>query len=284
MLTRRRFFSERELRGAHIYDSEGLLYGYVSRIRIGPGSIDLVAVVRAEARSPLPDRSRLVERLRKLGESVADDDPLELLVSRARERGIDIPYTEASTPLELVKGFVPLSEVAAMDIGFVKMGGGAPRRIAVVLLSTPREARYRGSSGRSKPPVPSPSDVSGRLVISRARGLLGAVEEVVFAPGEPGLRVIRGSGGYLSLLRLASELRRRGLREVYEAVAERWDPYRVPRLGLEHLDELREVLRRAGAPEPVEDLLTGSLALEGVEQEDIPWSTVLKVGDAIVVE
>ena len=139
---------------------------------------------------------------------------------RVSERVVD-PTT--GRELEHEKGLVPLSEVSA-----IAEGPGGP----VVLLSTPREAEYRGV----RPGPPGPADLEravGKLVVSADGRVLGRATSVVVGPGQPGLRV-SPSAVELAWLRFLRDLRRR----------ERVEDGAVLRRIRELADEILETLRR----------------------------------------
>ncbi len=124
--------------------------------------------------------------------------------------------------------------------------------------------------------------VRGKPVVSVERGLLGLVEGYVIGPGEPGLRAVRGLGeeGYVNWLRFMNTLKRMD-RELYEGLAGIYDPLRHTTLPLGELDRVKPMLSRE-----VLDLLEGFIVYRPRKGgfADIPWSKVLALGDAVVVE
>jgi len=179
---------------------------------------------------------------------------------------------ETEREVEHAKGRVPIGEISA-----IAEGPEGP----VVLLSSPREASYRGVS----PAEPTPADLErapGKLVIAVDGKVLGRVEEVVVGPREPGLRVRAKGASEVAWLRFIRDLksRDRGLASKLEA---RMDPYKNPRIPEDRMEYLRGILREEGASEEVVELMDSYLEEKPGATVDIPWSAVLKVGDVILV-
>jgi len=224
-----RFYSDRELAGAPVVDSEGLIYGRASGLE-------------------------------------ASEDGLFLRVTEA------VRDPESGREMEHEKGLIPVEEISA-----IAEGPGGP----VVLLSTPREASYRGV----RVGEPTPADLGravGRLTITLDGRVLGTVSEVVVGPGVPGLRV-RASSGEVAWLRYLRDLRSRdpGLAERLEA---RIDPYRNPRIPAERLEDLLQILREEGAGEAEKGILREHVEEGQGASVDVPWPRVRRVGDVVLVE
>ncbi len=224
-----RFYSGRELAGAPVVDSEGLVYGRASGLEISEGGLFL----------------RVTETVR---------DP------------------ETGKEMEHEKGLIPVEEISA-----IAEGPGGP----IVLLSTPREASYRGV----RVGEPTSADLGkavGKVAVTLDGRVLGTVSEVVVGPGLPGLRV-RASMGEVAWLRYLKDLRSRDP-ELAAKLEARVDPYRNPRVPAERLDELLKALREEGAVE--EELRKLKEYVEEVEAAsvDVPWPRVERVGDVVLVE
>lgn len=283
-----RFFSAEELGGARVFDSEGLFYGLFDGYVVRGGVLFLRVVVEVSARQPVVDVDRLVEALRGRGVRVRPGEPLEVLVARARELGVDVPYRSAESRVRLLKALVPVSEVAVVDSRRLVRGSEEVVE-RVVVLRTPREARYRGRKPvLERPGVPPLEEVRGRLVVSLSEGILGYVEDLVIGPGEPGLRVSRSEGvsGYINWLGFLNSLKKRGLLRVYERLAEYRDPLVSPRLDLSLLPRVRELLEELGVVDKVSDLLEEFVVREPLRGSfvDVPWSRVLKVADIVLTK
>ncbi len=282
-----RFYSLAELRGAIIVDSEGLIYGLLDDLRFLPDDVLLVAVVEASARDLVVDRDRLVEELRSRGVEVGGEDTLEYLVARAREEGLDIPVREAVRPMKLVKGFISIREVLWADKATLRKGEDL-REVKVILLKTPREARFRGIRAQETLSIPKPEELKGKLVLSLSEGILGYAGDIVIGPGEPGLRAYKGMGveGYINWLAFLSRLKKSGHRELYERLADYRDPLRNTRLDISLLGEVKRLLRELEAPPAVLGLLEQHVDRRPVlgSYRDIPWSKVRKIRDVIIVE
>jgi hypothetical protein len=228
------------------------------------------------------------ERLRKRGVSVEGSEDLDYLVALARRTGVDIPYTEDEPSVSLVKGKVSVSEVAWIDDGvFQDPETLEERKYVVVLLKTPREARYRGLREEPyKPSTPTLESVRGKLVLSRSDGILGISGGLVVGPGELGVRAYRRYGGlgFINWIGFLNSLKKKGMESEYEELAMEWDPLINPRLPLARL---REVKRRVSE---ISDSLAMELEAFIVRSDeralyrDIPWTRVVSVRDAIIVE
>ena len=282
-----KFFSAEELSGARIFDSEGLFYGLFDGCIVRSGVLFLRVVIEVGAHQPLVDVDKLVEVLREHGVVTKPGEPLEVLVARARELGVDVPYRSAESRVRLLKALVPVSEVAVVDAR--KLVRGSEEVVEkVIVLRTPREARYRGRKPvLERPGVPGLEEIQGRLVVSLSEGILGYVENLVIGPGEPGLRVSRGEGvlGYINWLGFLNSLKKRGFVRVYERLAEYRDPLVSPRLDLSLLPRVRELLKELGVDE-AEDWLEEFVVREPLRGSfiDVPWSRVLKVADIVLVK
>ncbi|MEB3862027.1 MAG: hypothetical protein GSR84_07395 [Desulfurococcales archaeon] len=262
-----RFYSDKELRGSTVYDKLGLAYGTLRGVRVEGGSLLLEIVVRASGR--VVDVGMLRRRL-------GIEGPVEELVAEARRRGVGIPYRRMEGEVEMLKGLVPVEEVWVADYS-EELGMG------VVLLSTPREARYRGLPEDPPRPRLAPlEEVRGKPVVSVERGLLGLAEGYVIGPGEPGLRAVRSPGeeGYVSWLKFMNVLKKTD-RGLYERLAGVYDPLRHTTLPLGELERVKPLLTREAW-----DLLEGFIVYRPRRGgfTDIPWSKVLALGDAVVVE
>ena len=279
-----RFYSERELTGANVYDSEGLFYGVVAGFDVRDGQLVLRVEVEFSADRPVVNVERLVEALQHRGVNVSGSEPLEYLVTLAREEGLELPVRRARRRLRMLKGLIPVSEVAVVDVK--KLGG---RTVGVVVLSTPREAAYRGRKPSSeKPRVVGAEQLKGKLVVSLTEGLLGYAEELVAGWGVAGLRVSRGAGarGYVNWIAFLNTLRRRGYTEAYERLAERWNPLQNPRLDVSLLGEIRRLLEQLNTPPELHELLDQFTVKEPVEGSyiDVPWTSIRRIADIIIVE
>ena len=272
------YYLPSEIMGARIYDSIGLYYGLFDGIRVERDMVYLVAVIVAEARERVVDVDRLKAMLVDRGYSVGGLT-VEVLVNMARGEGLDIPYRIAESRVKLLKGLIPSSEVAAVGRRSV-MGGD----LTVILLNTPREARYRGlSEAPVKDRFPPEEEIRGKPVISTSRGLLGIVHGYVIGPGGPGLRVGPGVEeiGYINWLGFLDHVKQVN-RRLYEELADSIDPYMNPRIPLSRLEGVRSLIK---GDDRVEKLLDKYIVLRQVKpgsHVNIPWSDVISIGDAII--
>jgi hypothetical protein len=283
-----RFFGINELRDARVYDSEALFYGVLDGLVFREGTVFLKLAIEVKARQPVVDVERLRRRLVESGAKLGGEEPVEYLVARAREEGLDIPYRVAEKPVRLTKALVPVKEVAIADSKKLWRGMES-REERVIVLRTPREARYRGREIRVEmPAVPEPSELRGKLVVSLSDGILGYAEEIVIGPGEPGIRVSHGQGvaGYINWIAFLNTLKKRGLIDLYEKLAEHYDPLASPRLDITMLPSIERLLKSLGAPSHAKQLLHEHVMSEPLRGSytDIPWSNVLKIGDIVITK
>ncbi len=282
------FFSLDELRDAEVYDSEGLFYGLLDSIVFRDETMFLRVALEFSSKQPIVDVERLVSMLRERGAHVSSEDPLEYLVARAREEGVDIPYRTADKKIRLTKAYVPIDEVAVVDVE--KLQRGLEEKLAkIVVLRTPREARYRGRSiVDKKPGVPRPEDIRGKLVVSLSEGILGYAEDIVIGPGLPGLRVSKGQGvmGYINWIAFLNTLKRQGHIDVYERLAEYRDPLTTPRLDISLLPSIESLLAEMKAPKTIKKLLEENVVRQPLREafRDIPWDRILKINDIVITK
>jgi len=273
-----RYYAAREIMGARIYDILGLYYGEFTGLRVEPDDVYIMASIRASAREPVIDVDNLSRLLRERGYD-ADNEPVEVLVGIARREGIDIPYKVAEREEVLLKGLIPSREVAIIDYRRDVMGG-----IAVILLSTDREARFRGLEGVSRANrVPREEDVRGKLVISIERGILGVAYGYVIGPGGAGIRAVAGGSSeeYINWLGFLNQVKRVD-KKLYNRLADEVNPLKHPRVGIEEIEGLMDMIRGAGLEELLSRYRETKPSRHG-GYIDIPLSSLRSVGDAIVV-
>ncbi len=171
-----------------------------------------------------------------------------------------------------IKGRVPVKEVRVIDRKELASPQGIRTKIAVLVLSTPREALYRGIKPESgAPKVTEPSELKGKLVVSLSKGILGYCQGLVIGAGEVGIRVVV-EPPQISWLKLLEDLRARNPKAA-SALALKADPLKRPRIPL---SEAKALLKGVEV-----DL---ARYLEGGKHLDLPWSSIVKVGDVIIVE
>ncbi len=277
-----KFYDYEELRGFDIYDSAGLFYGFVCGVIFREDNVYVKACIRVVAEDSVPDIDSLKKMLRSKNISVKDES-LDVLVTLAREHGLDIPYKVIGQNIELVKGIFPVSEIELIDEYYE----GATRK-GVILLNTPREALYRGRKVEISSPVPLPEKIVGKLVISRKNGVLGKAHSIVIGPGQPGLRVkrLKELKGYISWLKYTSDMKKK-YPQVYEKLAAIKDPLINRRVGLEEYDLLISEMKKRGIPEEIIREIDKYIVSteEGLSLfVDIPWSKILVVNEVVIVE
>ena len=282
-----KFYTPQEIADALVFDSEGLFYGRVDHVEFCEQGAVLVVYVEFRTSDIAVDKEALIEALREKGVRLPENPTLEFLVLRTREEGLDIPYRQVDRKIKMVKGEIPISEVAVISREVLE-GPKGKEEVAVILLETPREAGYRGLKLTRSPRLAGEESVKDKLVISISRGILGYAGGLVVGPGEVGVRVYkkRGHSGYLNWLAFAAHVRRQGYERLYHKLVEYKDPYKHSRLPLDEVPLVRDLLRAEGAPPELIDTLDNYVVreTEGGVYVDVPWRDVLKIGDAIIVK
>jgi hypothetical protein len=282
----KRFYSLDEIRNAMVVDSEGLIYGYVKGLHIIENSVKLAVYTSFKVNEPVVDVEKLVSILLKRA-NITGSEPLEVLVSLARREGIDIPYRVAEREVEWLKGFVPVEEVQLIDVKRVSVDE-VDEVVKVVLLSTPREALFRGFSVQSSAPVYRVEQVLNKLVVSLSRGVLGVCKEVVVGPGALGFRVyrVRSVKKVVNWIAFTSHIKRLGLREAYEKLVEFRDPYKFSKVDLSLAKDVEDVLSGVRDRDRVLSAMQNFVEVEAaaVEFDDVPYSDVAKVGDVVITK
>ncbi len=270
------YYTFEELQGARIYDSIGLYYGVLTGYRVEPDDLYLEVSIVAGSRERVIDVDELARRLRGRGHSVEGEE-VEVLVSLARREGVDIPYRIAQRSISMLKALVPSSEVLVADYRRI-----AGEDVKAILLSTPREALFRGLEARPiRGRLPEPGRIKGRLVISRSMGVLGYVHGYVIGPGGAGIRAGSRTSGYVEWLRFLDAVKRID-QDLYKRLVEEIEPLRNPRVGLDEVERVRGLIEEAGLGE----LLERHIVYKRGERDthNIPLAKVISFGDAVIVE
>lgn len=273
-----RFYSEDEIKGALVYDSEGLFYGEAAGLTLLRTGAFLDVYLKRRMNETVVDVERLAEALAKKGLSVEGSTLSELIVL-ARETGVEIPLTKASRDISILKARVPVEEVLWIDHKSLQSHG----EVVVVLLSTMREAIFRGIKPQPPPKYPDRGEVKGKLMLSLSSGIVGVVGDVVIGAGELGLRIYRATAAKeLKWLAFINALKKARLEKIAERLAGEIDPYANPRLSGDEAARALELARKLGGSD-VESLLQNYLS-ESRDVLDVPWSSVVRLGDAVVVK
>ena len=269
-----RFYGIDELMNAEVYDSEALFFGRVCGLTVKNGRVRLKICIMAETDTTYPD----YEKLRKILGVNDEETSLEELVALAKEKGLDIPYRRAKKEISLLKSFIEPGEIKLISTAKT----GQTKR-TVIILNTPREARYRGRSSEQEP-VLDPDLIKNKLVVSLEKGILGRVKEIVVGPGEPGLRCESlEKQGEIKWLAFMRKLKEQGYKKLYEKLAEWRDPLLNRRLPLELLGEVKNIIAETKAGDVLR-LLEDYVEESPLAHHDIPWSSVLKIGDIIIAK
>ncbi len=282
------YYLVEEIHDAMIIDSEALLYGYVCGDELRDEKPVIKACIKLSVHDTVPDTELLRKMLTEAGYTVPEDATLEYLVLAARSEGLEIPYREVTEPHVLVKGFVSVDEIEVIDTVYDL---GREEQVAVVLLRSPREARYRGRpvARQETPPPVSPKHVKGKLVVDKRRGVLGYAEAISYGPGSYALR-IGGElvhEGYINWDGYLAELRSRGWDKLAKLLSDMYSETRYARLPISLYNYIRWILLENKAGE------AAALLARYVEAEkwslleetiNVPWPNVVRIGDVIITD
>lgn len=281
-----KYYVYNELLNAKIYDCEALHYGYICGYEVRNKPL-LKACLFFNVGEYVPDVDTLRIEIKSRGIEVPEEAPLEDLVAIARSEGIKIPYVVVRSRLEMVKGFLDLNDVAVIDVCY-KPELGYDNRVAVVILNKPREARYRGFDTPLNNPIPEQlPKIKGKLVVSLDKGILGFADEVVFTPGDYGLRVDSKfyRSGYIQYGNIITVLESRGLVEVANALKSKIMPRST--VDLRYYGLIHDTLTRFNLGEEYLNLLIENTRFEEEytdEHVDISWNNILKIGDVVLTK
>ncbi|MEM0027799.1 MAG: hypothetical protein QXD38_07750 [Ignisphaera sp.] len=281
-----RFYSFDEIRDAMVVDSEALIYGYVKELQIVDSDVRLSVYTAFRVSELAVDVEKLAHILSSRG-LASGNEPLEVLVSIARREGLDMPYRVAEKDVVWLKGFVSLDEVQLIDVKRVSVDD-FDSVVKIVLLSTPREASFRGLPVQHQKSVYRIEQILNKLVVSVSRGLLGICKEVVVAPKTVGFRVyrVRSRRRVVNWIAFTSNIKRLGYRDVYERLVEFRDPYRFSKLDLSVAREVENILKGFRDWEKIAKVMESFVEeeQEAAEYEDIAYSDIVKVGDIVIVK
>jgi hypothetical protein len=281
-----KFYDPQELLEALVVDSEGLVYGRVGGFRFSQDGVFVQVYTVVRVGEKVVDAGRLAEELRRRGVQVGEGWPLDLLVRRAREEGLREVFREAEREYKLLKGEVRLEEVVLIDEQEVDDPAmGSREKVKVLVLSTPREAEFRGLKQLRQSVPPLEELLRGKLCISLSSGVLGYVDRVVVGPGLLGLRVCRRRGERVARwAAFMSQLRFMGEEELYRRLSEFRHPLKHSVLRGSEVEEARSLLESAGASERVLRAFEEHIQVGDALCVDIPWGKIKVARDVVIVE
>ncbi len=280
------FFSYKEIVNAGIYDSEALYYGSVCGYELKEKP-EIKACLTFNIGERIPNVDELKKMLREKGLEVPEDITLEELVITARSEGLEIPYVEVESKISMVKGYVKLEDIVLIDTVY-RPGPGYNWRVAVIVLNKPREALYRGlPTPYNKPYIEYAEKTLGKVVVSLSEGILGVVEDIVFAPNNIGLRIEatnyrRGTIFWNNFLAL---LKTRGYSEHAELLEKNIGSHE--KLDIRYYGYIMDLFDKYKAPAEAYTLLNNNIEFEEeiIEKyRDLSWKKILRVGDIIIAE
>lgn len=286
MICLQKYYSYREVIDAKIYDSTGLYFGDLCGFSINEKPL-LKACLKFNVGDMVPDINRLKGLLEERGLEIPQDLTLEELVLTARNEGLEIPMKKVVSKVEFVKAFIDLDDVLLIDVVYRRVYRGNSR-IAVILLKSPREAKYRGLPlPINNPYIELIDKTIGKLVVSTSNGIIGYVSEVVFSPGKVGLRIESENyrSGVILWNNFLSILETRGFSELGNLLRNNIGEHE--RLDLHLYGYIYHLLETYKAPSQVFELLNSNLEFEELlveKYQDIEWDNILKIGDIIIAK
>jgi len=276
-----KFYSEKELLNADVYDLYGLYYGFICGLKYSGGEVYLKICISTKTHKHVPDIEKIIESLRKRGVNVSSDQPIEYLIGLARQYGLDIPRKREMREIELLKSLIKPEEIIVID----KYLEGYIEKLFIV-LKKPREAIYRGWRSEPEKPVPNIDYIRGKHVVSLTKGYLGVGREIVVGPGGVGLRIEKISVGlkYIVWIKFLNDLKQRGMLDIYNKLANIRDPLKYRRIDLKEYDRLLEEMEKAGIPRNIIDDIDKYIEVESGRSIyiDLPWNNILYINDIII--
>lgn len=280
------FFSYKEIIRAKIYDNEALYYGNVCSYEL-KDKVKIKACLTFNIGDRVPDINNLKKLLEKKGLEVPEDISLEELIITARNENIEIPYIEVESRVDMVKGFIDLKDIALIDTIY-RPGSSYDWRIAIIVLNKPREALYRGLPvPYNKPYLEYAEKTIGKIAVSLSEGILGVVEDIVFAPDELGIRVEVSSyrRGLIYWNNFLALLKTRGYEEHAKLLEK--DIGSHEKLDIKYYGYITDLLDKYKAPVEAYTLLNNNIEFEEELLEkyrDISWKKILRIGDIVLIE
>jgi len=274
-----RYYAPEDVLNSIVVDSQGLIFGRLSEVKYERNEVYLIVDIIVETRRRVIDYNELKKRYPEIT-WVRDDE----LKSLAKQMDITIPYREIIEKVPIRKGSVPLSEVVGIDKkAYFDIQKLEFRYDSIILLSSAREARYRGIKMVNRE-YKHPDQICDKIVISTNAELLGKVETVVIGPREPGIRlkpyVSKGEILWLSYINTL----KKEFNELASILSDKIDPYKNSRIPLERISEIKKLINIGKWGTRVLDILKENIVLEREPTKDIPWSKIKKIGDVIIVE
>jgi len=304
-----RAYREDELLGATIIDSEGYVYGKVEKVNITEDEVVLLAYEEKPDVKTVADVSSLKDELlkgvrttfgsklrritdweiltdnikRELGLGLDEQLSDEHYLKYAERMGVSIPRVKATVERREQKGTVELNDIKTIRITVLGKEKGT-RVIKIILLQEPKEAAFRKIPIQNKVPYRSTDAIKDRLVLDSEGNALGYVDSVVLFQGMPGIRVyVSKVSGQVSLSLLARYLEESGKSDAAVQVRK-------------HFMENPELHRYTADTEELEDFMRKKklafrlpervMSSQGTREfvADIPWDSVHKIGDVVLLK
>jgi len=207
-------FTPEELADAMVIDSEGYIYGYFEGIEVAEDDVFIKVYEKKMQKKREVDRDKLLEKIleknakgflgRKKPEKIIDEIRKVLGLTEKKELSVEdlleyikvkgyrleIPLKEKISEKKYTKGKVSIKEVKGVWIGKAPLPDGQKTvKIKIILLNTPREAKYRGMPDGARPTYRPLEALKEKMVIGPHGRLLGYVKNFVIGAGIVGLRL-----------------------------------------------------------------------------------------------
>lgn len=303
-----RAYREDELLDSIVVDSEGYIYGKIGKINIKEDEVSLLVY---EAR---PDEKTIVDvdsakeellkkvkltfaaKLQKLSPNeiltqsirkelgLKPDEPLKdrHYIDYAERAGIEIPTKKTPEERKEPKGVVPLQDVRAIGISTVGTKE-ASDVLRIVLLQEPKEASFRRIPVQKNVPFRSTDIMKDKLVIDSKGVALGYLDSVVLFQNTPGIRIyaLKPSDS-VSLSWLIKYLDNIGRPDIVEALLKYFRVNTADHVYRMSKTELESFMQKTKLVFKVPDELLIDRSVKDFVM-DIPWDTVAKIGDVIIL-
>ena len=310
-----------ELIDAVVIDSEGYIYGYVKGIEIQERDVLLEIYEKRRYVTEVVDEKKLLDMLLeefskrkrgirrpKLSDLLEDIRKTLGILDRAelslkdymeyiekKKMKVEIPKKKETLERKHAKGEVSVKEVRAIWVGDVPTSDAKGfKRYRIILLETPRQARYANIRAPQQPPYYPPERIRGKLVLDPSAKVIGYADDLLIGPKFVGLRVKlppvvkRG----INLEALAIDLKSY---QEYSEYADRiraylkshHSEYSPSHVDYGSLQRVVEWMREEKFPKEIIDSLVNyveDIPVTKSQFYNIPWEAIEKIGDVVLLK
>ena len=303
-----RAYREDELLDSVVIDSEGYIYGKVEKINIKEDEItllvyetrpdqktvvnidtikeELLKTVKLTFTAKLQRLSRPEVLTRNIRQEfdLKHEGPLtdEHYTKYAERLGIEIPYKKVAEGRKEPKGIVTLRDVKTIGIAAI---GTRERSIVikVILLHEPKEAEFRKIPVQKKVPYRSTKMIRDKLVVDASGLAVGYADSIVLFPDTPGMRLYSSKPtDSVKLSWLFLHLEKIGRPDIVEAINKYFEIERGAHVYRVMMEDLKDFMRDTKITFKVPEKFLLDRSVKEFLM-DIPWDTVQKVGDVVLL-